>query len=558
MFDAAYDLTEERIKRVEKEIEAEYKRAEKEVKEKLDDHFERYRKKDEEWRKKVKAGKKTEAEYKKWRTGQLAIGKRWEEMRKEIAHDYANASNIARSIVTGYTPDVYALNYNFGTYEIEHGARIDTSFTLYSAETVERLMREHPTLLPPPGKAKSEAIRMGLEERWDEKQLQSVLVQGILQGESIPKIAARLATEVGDKSMKSAIRNARTMMTGAQNAGRIDSYKRAESLVIETNKRWLATHDGRTRDWHIELDEVSVPVDEPFVNEYGEIDYPGDPGADPANVYNCRCCLVSDIKHVKSYSERLKEYEKAGNMSFKEWEEDKEEKQSKEKQEEEPSPSVGKKRFDTYRANFYSDVEYNEVKDLSEPLTEEQIIAKIGGGDKTKGSCASLAYSYAANKAGWDVRDFRGGNSCSLFAESSHSIPFMSGLDTKFETDKNGLEAAKKALQHIEQGKEYVFAAGHHCAVVRIGENGKYQYLELQTNENNGWLDFSKNTEWTLRDRFNVRKTEKNRANGSVTEQTARLTDVENFKKSKEFREALGYLNTVDGKEKKGKGGYAK
>lgn len=29
------------------------------------------------------------------------------------------------------------------------------------------------------------------------------------------------------------------------------------------------------------------------MNEYGEIMFPGDSGADPANVYNCRCTLLS-------------------------------------------------------------------------------------------------------------------------------------------------------------------------------------------------------------------------------------------------------------------------
>jgi hypothetical protein len=54
-------------------------------------------------------------------------------------------------------------------------------------------------------------------------------------------------------------------------------------------------------------------------------------------------------------------------------------------------------------------IEYIEVKELGTPLTDEQIIAKLSGGDLITGSCKSLAYAYAANKTGLDVTDYRGG-----------------------------------------------------------------------------------------------------------------------------------------------------
>ena len=41
---------------------------------------------------------------------------------------------------------------------------------------------------------------------------------------------------------------------------------------------------------------MEVDIDEPFVNSFGKIMFPGDPHADPANVYNCRCAMVSEIK----------------------------------------------------------------------------------------------------------------------------------------------------------------------------------------------------------------------------------------------------------------------
>ena len=36
---------------------------------------------------------------------------------------------------------------------------------------------------------------------------------------------------------------------------------------------------------------LEVDIDEPFQNDFGDIMFPGDPTADGANVYNCRCTL---------------------------------------------------------------------------------------------------------------------------------------------------------------------------------------------------------------------------------------------------------------------------
>ena len=65
---------------------------------------------------------------------------------------------------------------------------------------------------------------------------------------------------------------------------------------IVMKREWLATNDSRTRHWHAELDGEEVDIDEPWVNEFGEIMFPGDPSADPANTYNCRCSMRSIVK----------------------------------------------------------------------------------------------------------------------------------------------------------------------------------------------------------------------------------------------------------------------
>jgi uncharacterized protein with gpF-like domain len=86
------------------------------------------------------------------------------------------------------------------------------------------------------------------------------------------------------------------MMTTAENAGRYDAYKRAEIKGIKMKKTWVATLDSRTRHEHRMLDGVTIPNDEPFMTSYGEIMYPGDPKADPAMIYNCRCTMIAQIQ----------------------------------------------------------------------------------------------------------------------------------------------------------------------------------------------------------------------------------------------------------------------
>jgi SPP1 gp7 family putative phage head morphogenesis protein len=317
MSDYAHRKTDEEIRAIEKRLRKEYKKAEREVQAKLDKHFERYKAKDEAKREQLDRGEISKEEYRKWRTGQIAVGKRWQDMRDTIAQDYARVNQLAREIVNESKPKVYAENANYEAFRIDRASGKRNHFTIYNKDAIKVLAKDNPQLLPNPGKATTNRIYNGLDVRWNRQQIQSVLMQGILQGESIPKLSKRLANEVGDRNMHAAIRNARTAMTCVQNKARLDSMKRAEKMGIKLKKCWIATHDGRTRHWHLDLDGEMAKLDEPFVNDYGEIMYPGDPGAEPANVYNCRCRLIEQLAgheiDTKAYRESGDTYE------YKDW-----------------------------------------------------------------------------------------------------------------------------------------------------------------------------------------------------------------------------------------------
>lgn len=293
MADYAHTQTDLMLASLESELRREYRRAARETQQKLNEYLKAFQKKDKERQAQVARGELTQQEYINWRQGQIIVGRRWEEMRDVLAEDMHNVNDIARSIVYGHIPDVYALNHNYGTFEIEQKAMIDTSYVLYDRQTVERLIRENPDLLPPPepNSKVARAIAAGKDIAWNRKKVQSELLQAILQGEAITDIARRMQN-VTNSNYSNSVRYARTMYTGAQNAGRVDAYKRAEKMGIEGEMQWVATLDGRTRHSHRQLDGERIKIGGKFSNGCR---YPGDPQGKPSEVYNCRCTLIEQM-----------------------------------------------------------------------------------------------------------------------------------------------------------------------------------------------------------------------------------------------------------------------
>ena len=290
MLDTAHLATDKKLEEMEKRLSAIYSRAEKEIQKTADEYFSRFAKQDEAKRKLVEQGKLTEEEYTKWRKGKVMYGKRFAEMKEQCAKQLLNVNQTALAYVNGQLPEVYAINYNALESDVDGVGGY--SFTLVDADTVRNLAVTDTSLLP------YKEIDPAKDIPWNMKKIYAESLQGILQGESMDKIAKRLRN-VQEMNKTQAIRSARTIVTGAENKGRQDSYKRAEEDGIVMKREWIATNDSRTRHWHAELDGVEVDIDEPWHNEFGEIMYPGDPSADPANTYNCRCSMRSIVKGFK-------------------------------------------------------------------------------------------------------------------------------------------------------------------------------------------------------------------------------------------------------------------
>lgn len=308
--DYGHEMTEKELKRLEKKIYKRYEKAYRETKQKADKYLAKFNTADAEKRKLVKAKLLSEADYIKWRESAILTGKHWEDMADTLAKDMVNADKMAVAMISDKIPDFYAMNANYGTYEIESGLGINTSWTMYDHSTVLNLMRKEPEIMP--------KLDIPKDKRWNRQKIHSAITQGVLQGDSIPDISKRLRA-VTNMDCAAALRNARTYTTAAENKGRVDSYERAKALGIELEKEWMATPDGRTRDSHVDLDGERCPVDGTFSNGCR---YPGDPVGDPAEVYNCRCTLVAAVKK-RDYSNDARFTRLPEGMTYDDWKEHK-------------------------------------------------------------------------------------------------------------------------------------------------------------------------------------------------------------------------------------------
>ena len=203
------------------------------------------------------------------------------------------------------------------------------------------------------------------------------------------------------------------------------------------------------------------------------------------------------------------------------------------------------------------------VKHHTKKLSDDDIINRLAGGDKTKGSCSTLAFAYIANKCGLDVLDFRGGNSQDVFSRTSviGNIGKLNGIKMKADYVKREASDGAKILLGLDKGKEYYFAIGRHAAIVKNTDEG-LKYLELQSRypERNGWQPMGnslREVSAKLNDRFGATKSQRRVLRMPIMSQVF-LMDVESFKGNKEFEKVTEYFNTNADQQKKGVEGDVK
>lgn len=281
---------------LESQMSRQYREAYKDISKKLQDFTRRHKAKDKQMQRDLKKGKITQEQYASWLRGQVFIGQQWQDTKASLDLSIKNVMTETAHLTHQKSIDVFVDNANYTAYQIDQTCGLDggLNFTIYDRKTVSRLMLEDPELLP-----RRRDIDGNKLEAWNTKVIANCVTQSILQGESIDELSKRIARDTCISAGRSSLLYARTAMTGAQNAGRVERMKEAEEMGIKVQKQWMSTLDSRTRDSHKGMDGEIVDVDEEFSNG---LEYPGDPSGDPSEVYNCRCTLVYHYPEYSDYS----------------------------------------------------------------------------------------------------------------------------------------------------------------------------------------------------------------------------------------------------------------
>lgn len=279
--------TEKKLKKLEKTITKIFKRTEKEVVQKALDYLEEFKKQDDEMLYKFQNKIISARQYYSWRQAKMATGKQYNKLLQAIDKELIKASDTAFKYINGDVPQIYAVNYNTIAEIIRTSdVSIGYSFNIVDKNVIAEMIERKELMLPP-----SKKTNVSKMQKWNGKKINAEILQGILQGESIPKIAQRLQNVCGSNRAV-AIRNARTMITASQNSGRIAGFRQAENDGVIMKKVWIATEDSRTRKSHLSMNNEMQDNNKAFSNG---LMFPGDWSGRPEEVYNCRCTLGAEI-----------------------------------------------------------------------------------------------------------------------------------------------------------------------------------------------------------------------------------------------------------------------
>lgn len=329
-FDYAHKWTDEELKKLEEKITKEYLQAAREMHEKEQKALAKYASERSQRLKALDNTPEAKREYKKWLESQAVQQERMRAMVSSLSDSAMRANERAVEMSRNFLPMVFSENANMAAFDVDMMIKADTRFALVNEDAVRHLMglSEHEPLIhevidmgPAMEKVQSLSKLFPTVDRskditWNRQKFASAITQGILQGESVPNIVKRV-DDVFGANRAAAVRAVRTATTAAENAGRVSSYERAAGLGIPLVQEWIATLDMRTRDTHRAADGQQVEVGEPFIVGGSEMEYPGDPAGDPAEVYNCRCMVRGRVKGFEASGERWSRLPES--MTYDEW-----------------------------------------------------------------------------------------------------------------------------------------------------------------------------------------------------------------------------------------------
>lgn len=407
---------------------------------------------------------------------------------------------------------------------------------------------------------------LGVDVAKLKKSIAQEISRGIASSLSYADIARNISS-VSKAPLSRAKTIARTEGHRIQQTSSRDAQYAAKKKGADVLKQWDAALDGRTRDSHARVDGEIRELDEKFSNG---LMFPGDPSGGAAEVVNCRCTSNTrarwalDDEELQTLKERAEYFGLDKTADFEEYKRKYLNLPANAdimsakilKQPIESSEEHYKKLLDSLKQlDSKVGCAYNPVVNHTKAISESEIIKALSGGDRTRGSCASVGLAYIGQKQGWNILDFRDGESRSFFSSSFnlHTLSLADGLKVLRAKGASSITVGNRLLQMCEAGKEYYLCVGRHAAIVRKTDKGVLQYLELQSATKSGWTDFNGNPRYTLKYRFGCTQT-----SGSSAYYDFMIDLNESSFETDDFRSLLGYINTAENEQRKGSNGTIK
>lgn len=206
---------------------------------------------------------------------------RLELLEKQVFSDLTRLAQGRPQQLAGYLTDVYGINFEGVMNRLLTEANITGSFDAINRQAVYESIMTPTTNIAI--KDLSDTLKMDIRRD---------ITNGIMQGDGIGAMMNRIRKSM-NTNVNRAETIARTETTRVMGQSRNEGFNEAEKMGIKFKKVWISATDKRTRKSHARLNEESVRQDRPFSNG---LMFPGEPGADPSEVINCRCTMIADVE----------------------------------------------------------------------------------------------------------------------------------------------------------------------------------------------------------------------------------------------------------------------
>lgn len=273
--DKAHNQTEKELSKLEKELKKVYQEVYNSIRKQLVDTL-----------------AKMELEKAEDGMGKYNLATKYDRLTKlehQIAETLVSVEKDGVSTINKTMRNIYGNNYDYVMDELLKNSRgALKSFPTLDNRVVKGILSDE----------YSPFVKLALDEALDKdiirRSMARQLTHGIMQGESIPKIAKRVRSVI-EKTLSDSVRIARTETTRVQNNARQDAITDGEKKGLIIEKYWVNPNDSRSRPAHAQANGTKANAEGLFEVGGEMLRFPGDINGSPENIINCRCTIISKV-----------------------------------------------------------------------------------------------------------------------------------------------------------------------------------------------------------------------------------------------------------------------